>query len=255
MDRRKPSNAYLCPFVGFLVWLVVTTIFFATISTASAQQSYRSTDAAAEALASAARRDSRREILMVLGSLNAEIAMSGDQVADSSARQRFATAYQTKHQIRIEGDKKATLIIGADDFQFPVPLIRKGDRWQFDPVAGRLELQTRRISANERSAIQTCSAYFAAQKKYAGKDRTGLGAGIYAGRMSSTVGRMDGLYWPTSKGEEESPLGEFAARAAAGGYRDPRADTNGSRSPPAGLVRQPPGAARRGRACGASPPR
>jgi hypothetical protein len=35
----------------------------------------------------------------------------------------------------------------------------------------------------------------------------------------SHPGRKDGLYWPTAQGEEPSPLGEFAAKAASQGYR------------------------------------
>ena len=44
------------------------------------------------------------------------------------------------------------------------------------------------------------------------------GVGIYAQRIISTSGKKDGLYWPSSDGDE-SPLGELAAQASAEGYK------------------------------------
>ena len=35
----------------------------------------------------------------------------------------------------------------------------------------------------------------------------------------SHPGKKDGLYWPTAEGETPSPLGEFAAKASAEGYK------------------------------------
>ena len=34
-----------------------------------------------------------------------------------------------------KGDK-AILIIGKEDFPFPIPIVHKGDTWQFDTAAG-----------------------------------------------------------------------------------------------------------------------
>jgi hypothetical protein len=58
-----------------------------------------------------------------------------------------------------------------------------------------------------------------AQNEYADRDRTGNGSGIYAQRIVSSPGQKDGLYWPSQGGSDESPLGEFAARASAQGYK------------------------------------
>jgi hypothetical protein len=40
----------------------------------------------------------------------------------------------------------------------------------------------------------------------------------YAGKLISTDGKKDGLYWPTGDNEEPSPLGEAFAKARAEGY-------------------------------------
>jgi hypothetical protein len=50
-------------------------------------------------------------------------------------------------------------------------------------------------------------------------DRTGEGAGTYAQRFISQLGKKDGLYWTSANGEDESPLGELVADASAEGYR------------------------------------
>ena len=126
-------------------------------------------------------------------------------------------AYDAKHNVIVEGDK-ASLVIGADDFPFPIPLTRQKAGWKFDTAAGRLEILYRRIGRNELDAIQTCLAYVDAQNEYAEKDRTGAGPGVYAQRIVSSSGKKDGLYWPASDGDA-SPLGELVAQASAEGYK------------------------------------
>ncbi|MHB8270725.1 DUF2950 domain-containing protein [Bradyrhizobium sp.] len=188
-----------------------------SVAAARAQQAFPTAEEAASALADAVKSGVRKDILRVLGSGGVDIIESGDDVADVEARQRFTGAYDAKHAIKLEGDKKATMILGNDDFPFPIPLIRKTAGWEFDTAAGRREILYRRIGRNELDAIQTCLAYVDAQNEYAEKDRTGEGAGVYAQRIVSTSGKKDGLYWP-SEGEN-SPLGELAAQASAEGYK------------------------------------
>lgn len=134
-------------------------------------------------------------------------------------RPGFIAAYDAKHQVTTEGDQKAVLKIGNDDFPFPIPLSRKGGAWKFDTAAGRLEILYRRIGRNELNAIQACLAYVDAQNEYAEKDRTGAGVATYAQHIVSHPGKKDGLYWPVGQGDDASPLGELVAQAATEGYR------------------------------------
>jgi hypothetical protein len=191
----------------------------APLGPAVAQQSFKTPEAAADALANAARAKDRAALLAVLGKEGAEIASSGDPVADADIRQKFVDAYDAKHEIKMDGDAKATLVIGKEDFPVPIPLVRHADAWQFDTAAGRQEVLARRIGRNELAAIQSSLAYVDAQNEYADKDRTGAGTGVYAQRIVSEPGKKDGLYWPSSTSGDESPLGELVAEATQQGYR------------------------------------
>ena len=225
--------------------LVALTIaaLLCTASAAGAQQAFKTPDEAAAALASAAKAGDMKALVTVLGPDGEDIVSSGDEVADAATRQRFVAAYDARHQIAMEGDNKAILVVGQEEFPLPIPLVRRGDSWRFDTEAGREEILFRRIGKNELDAIQTSLAYVDAQNDYAEKDRTGAGVNTYAQRIVSRPGKKDGLYWPTAQGEEPSPLGEFVAQATAQGYR-----VGGGRTPYRGyyyriLTRQGPAAA------------
>jgi hypothetical protein len=201
------------------LFLFTTTMFVcAGVSVASAQQAFKTPDEAASALVSAARAGDLKAFAAVLGPDGDNIVSSGDDVADATTRQKFVAAYDAKHEITMEGDNKAVIVIGQEDFPLPIPIVRKDGMWKFDTVAGREEIFARRIGKNELDAIQSCLAYVDAQNDYADKDRTGAGKGIYAQRIVSSPGKKDGLYWPDVQGNDPSPLGEFIAQATGQGY-------------------------------------
>ena len=200
-----------------LASLTAAVFALAIASVANAQQSYKTAEEAVDALVSAARTGDRKGVLTVLGRDGADIVSSGDAIADASARNRVVEAYDAKHQVVMEGTDKAVLIIGREDWPFPIPLERKDSAWRFDTAAGREEILYRRIGRNELSAIQACLAYVDAQQEYA--ERGVAGNGVYAQHIVSRPGNKDGLYWPAQSSEDESPLGELAASAAAEGYR------------------------------------
>jgi hypothetical protein len=199
-------------------WMMAALLCTAS-SVVTAQQAFKTPDEAASALVKAAETGDMNAIVAVLGPEGEDIVSSGDQVADAATREKFVTAYNAKHQISMEGDNKAIMVIGSEDFPVPIPIIRKDGMWKFDTAAGLDEILFRRIGKNELDAIQSCLAYVDAQNDYAEKDRTGAGMNTYAQRIISQPGKKDGLYWPTSPGEEESPLGDLIAQATSQGYR------------------------------------
>jgi Protein of unknown function (DUF2950) len=185
-------------------------------SASRAQQAYPTPEDALAALAAAVKSGTKTAILKVLGNSAEDVVESGDEVADAETRQRFLSAYDARHSIKTGGNKKAVLILGADDFPFPIPLVNNKSGWEFDTDQGRIEILYRRIGRNELDAIQTCLAFVDAENEYADKDR-GDGAGVYAQRIVSTPGKKDGLFWRDDR--DPSPLGELAAQASAEGYK------------------------------------
>jgi hypothetical protein len=199
--------------------LIAAMLTLGLASTANAQKAFKTAEAAADALVAAARGGDKKAVMELLGRGASDIVSSGDAVADSEAFQRFVAAYDAKHELTKEGDSKAIMILGQEEYPFPIPIVHEKGSWRFDTDAGRQEIIYRRIGRNELDTIQTCLAYVDAQNEYADEDRTGAGKGIYAQRIVSSPGKKDGLYWPDNQGKDVSPLGQFMAEAAARGYR------------------------------------
>jgi Protein of unknown function (DUF2950) len=202
-----------------VVSVAIAALLCAAPCVAMAQQTFQTPEEAATALISAAKSGDMKTIVTVLGPNGEDIVSSGDEVADAATRAKFVAAYDAKREIAKQGDSKAVMVIGPDDFPVPIPIIRKDGLWRFDTAAGREEILFRRIGENELDAIQSALAYVDAQDEYAEKDRTGAGVNTYAQRIISQPGKKDGLYWPTSQGEAPSPLGELIAEATKQGYR------------------------------------
>jgi hypothetical protein len=196
--------------------LIAAAMLLLSMPAASAQQSFQSPEDAVAALVAAAKSGETKDFVKVLGRDAADIVESGDMVADNDTRQHFVAAFDTKHSISMEGSKKAILMLGKDDFPFPIPLYHTKTGWEFDTAEGRIEILYRRIGRNELDVIQTCLAFVDAENEYADKDR-GAGPGVYAQRIVSSPGKKDGLYWPPDG--DQSPLGELAAEASAEGYK------------------------------------
>lgn len=201
-----------------LISLTAAALLCTATSIVNAQQAFKTPDEAASALVNAAKAGDRGALVTVLGPDGDDIVASGDPVADAATRQKFVIAYDAKHRIDMEGDNKAIIILGQDDYPLPIPLVRKDGQWRFDTAAGRDEILARRIGRNELDAIQASLAYVDAQNDYSEKDR-GAGINVYAQRIVSQPGKKDGLYWPASQGEDASPLGELVAQATTQGYR------------------------------------
>jgi Protein of unknown function (DUF2950) len=201
-----------------LALLFAAGLSVALTTGASAQKSFKTAQEGADALAAAARANDQKAIVAVLGPGGAGIASSGDPVADEQGRKTFVAAYDAKRNIDVKGDR-AVIVIGKDDWPFPIPLVQKDGNWRFDTAAGRDELLARRIGRNELAVIQAALAYVDAQDEYSEISRKATGTATYAQRIISNPGKKDGLYWPSAQGEPESPLGDTIAAATSQGYK------------------------------------
>lgn len=182
-----------------------------------AANAFATPEDAVKALIAAVRAADKKAVIALMGPGTDQWMFTGDDPSDKEEWTRFLTSYDKKNMIVEEGKTKATLVVG-DDWPFPVPLAKKGDKWHFDAAAGRTEVLYRRVGRNELDTIQTLLAVADAQREYAYADADGNGTNDYARKFISTAGKKDGLYWPTKAGEAQSPLGPLVGEATREGY-------------------------------------
>ncbi|WP_196763240.1 DUF2950 domain-containing protein [Ralstonia solanacearum] len=200
---------------ALLAWITCVPSWAGT----QAQQVFASPEEAAEALASAWRSGSTRALLALFGPSGTKLVRSGDPIGERVARGRLASAFGEAHRIERDDADKAIVVLGKDDWPYPIPLVRQGTIWRFDAKAGAQQIVDRRIGHNETHAIHVCRTYVEAQLDYGALHRTPDGQREFAQRITSSPGKHDGLYWRASSSEEESPLGPLMAAADAEGYR------------------------------------
>lgn len=144
--------------------------------------------------------------------------LSGDPAQDAIEFANFSQALAQMCNPVAQGDDKVVLYIGANNWPFPIPLVRANGHWTFDTDAGKQEVLNRRIGEDELAAISVCRNFVLAQHEYASADRNADGVLSYAQRLNSTPGNHDGLYWDPVGGEDFSPLGPLVANAHEEGY-------------------------------------
>lgn len=213
---RKPALA--APRILALVGIAAAAIALAGCATTTKQRSFTSPQQAVDVTIAAVRSDDTKSLDAIFGPQNKDLFASGDPVADSDRRQRFLQAYDEKHGL-VPDKGGMVLVIGPQDWPYPIPLVKKDHSWVFDVAQGREEILNRRIGQDELYTMQVCLALVDAQREYAETDRDGSGILAYATRFVSTPGTRDGLYWPVKEGEPLSPLGLLAAQAENVSYR------------------------------------
>lgn len=181
------------------------------------QKTFSSAAEASHALVKAVQSDDEPVLLSILGPDAKELISSGDPAEDKSSREEFVQKYKQMHRLVNEPDGTTTLYIGAENWPTPIPVVHKGSAWYFDTPAGKKEALYRRIGKNELAAIQVCREMVDAEKEYYAKPHDGESQQQYAGKLASDPGKQDGLYWQTSAGQQESPLGPLVAAAAVDG--------------------------------------
>lgn len=147
-----------------------------------AQKTFDSPEAATQALIDAASKNDTATLRTILGSSARGILTSGDVKQDEAERQEFARIANQKHQLERSSVNKhmMVLVIGDQEWPFPIPLVETGQKWHFDPERGAYEMRAREIGAHELEAIEACAAYVSVQQQYAAKKRSPAGTLEYA---------------------------------------------------------------------------
>jgi Protein of unknown function (DUF2950) len=199
-------------------------------ASAADEQTFASPQDAVNALVLAAKNHDTKELHVIFGPEGKDL-VSPDLVQASDESKKFVGCLSEKTQLISHSDSSVTLELGADNWPFPIPLVKKDGKWFFDTVAGKQEILARRIGRDEIGAMKVCRAFVAAQRDYASEDRMGDGVLAYAQLLHSSPGKHDGLYWPSKPGEALSPLGPLIAKAHMEGYHHTTQMLNNEQAP------------------------
>ena len=200
--------------------LLALAVFVGLAGGAVAQQApklqgFPTAEAAANAFTDAVRKGDQKTLGALLGPQWGEFVPATSEQRQER-RKAYLAAWDESHEVKVSGDK-ATIMAGKSGWTLPIPLVKDGAEWRFDPVAGWREMRLRQIGHDEAAVVQTMLAIVDAQRDYAAMDPMKTGSPVYARRLLSSPGRKDGLYWEAKPGEPQSPLGPAVARAQVDG--------------------------------------
>lgn len=165
---------------------------------------------AVDALKAALAANDFDRVAKLLG-LDADKLKSAEGIMDTFAQIRDAAAKQV---LVVDTDGGKLLQLGDKLWPLPFPLLKGDDgKWAYDAEAGLEEIVNRRVGQNELEAISTMRTYVDAQNDYASEDRDGDGVDEFAQKLVSSEGATDGLYWPATQEDGESPAGGFVKEA------------------------------------------
>ena len=203
-------------FIRFAVFALLALSCGASFAPTSArqagQQTFASVEDAGRALFTAMHAPDDRSLSNILGPAGSDVISSGDPAEDLDARTNFTTKYEEMHRFVREPNGNVTLVVGAENWPLPIPLVNKNGAWYFDTQAGKDEILFRRIGKNELAAMQACNDLLDAQKQYYDRAPNGRDK-EYAQKLVSDEGQHNGLYWEGTPDQFDSPVNPLIAYA------------------------------------------
>jgi hypothetical protein len=190
-------------------------------SSQPSQKAFANPEQAVDALIEATDQFDVPSLLQMFGPGGEDFVASADPVADKQISVAFAAKAHEKKSVEIDpkNPNRAILVVGSEEWPFPIPMVKRNGKWYFDTKAGHDEILARRIGANELDAITICRGYAEAQMEYASKLHGNSVVFQYAQRVISTPGKYDGLAWKNPDGSWDGPVGDAVANAIEEGYQ------------------------------------
>lgn len=221
MNRTPKSLSRLALTAGSLTLAFALAGACLAMSGSSGQggaELFATPEAAVQAFQAAMKSGDKDTLRKIFGTEVGELT-SGDDVQDKADFEKLAEQMAVSTKLEADGDARRIVAIGADEWPFPIPIVKDASgKWYFDTDAGKEEIVNRRVGENELATILVCREYARAQREYASQDRDGDEVLEFAQRLMSTPGKQDGLYWDSKPDEEGSPFGPLVAFAQGVGY-------------------------------------
>lgn len=217
--QKLLSSVGTATLLGLLVLSAAPTVSPQATTAPTRGKAFETPQQAADSLVDATEKYDEVALTEILGPESFDLTHTGEPARDKENNAAFAAQARAKMKVDLNKTKtRATLIVGNEDWPFPIPIVKVGKSWYFDTKAGREELLFRRVGRNELDAIQLCRGYVEAQHEYALMKHDSSGVNQYAQRIISTAGMQDGLAWRNTDGTWGGPIGEKIAEVIARGY-------------------------------------
>jgi hypothetical protein len=183
------------------------------------QRTFVSAEDAGRAFFAAMQAPDDQPLLSILGPDGKDVVSSGDPIEDMDSRTEFVDKYQEMHRFATEANGAVTLVVGAENWPFPIPLVNNNGSWYFDTPTGKNEILFRRIGKNELVAMDASRALGEAQKQYFARS-PGKAPKQFAQKLVSDEGQHNGLYWHGADDEFASPIDPLIAYARQNRRKD-----------------------------------
>lgn len=189
--------------------LALATTIMAEESTAIPPKIFNTPIEASDAFITAAKAGETKALLEIFGDKHKDLLHTADAERDKELRAKVAAMAIERRRFRDNDAGSVTMVIGAEAWPFPIPIVKTDKGWHFDTDTGIGEIIKRRIGENELTVIAAMRAYPDAQRQYAAAPRDGTAVRQFARRFQSTPGKQDGLHWSAdvAKSGEPSPAG------------------------------------------------
>jgi Protein of unknown function (DUF2950) len=104
---------------------------------ASGARTFDTPQQAADALIDAAGKFDEAALTQIFGPDGDDIVFSGEYAQDRQHAANFAAEAREEKSVSVDpkGGSRAFLLVGNEDWPFPVPIVTRGSKWSFDAKA------------------------------------------------------------------------------------------------------------------------
>ena len=89
---------------------------------------------AVDELVAACKKEDGNAVLALFDPKAKSILSSGDEGAERERCQRFVAAAKEMTRFDPWGEDRLILVVGSDDYPFPIPLVKSAEGWSWDAV-------------------------------------------------------------------------------------------------------------------------
>ena len=129
-------------------------------SSPPAQKTFANPQQAADFLIAAADQFDVPSLLQLFGPGGEDFVATADPVADKRVSVAFAAKADEKKSVQIDpkNPNRAILVVGNEEWPFPIPIVKRNGKWIFDTKAGHREVLARASEPTNSMPLRSAAA-------------------------------------------------------------------------------------------------